>query len=326
MKKIFVLLLITIASSTFAQKTTPKFDWFANFHNIMDNREYKRSVGTPQSIMGARADLGVGLQTDTTSGFYVGLNYMYEYGGKLDSIPLALNLFYEINREDFAFYVGEFNREKIINFPLFMISDSLCYYTPNIGGTAFEIRRGWGYQNAFLDWTGRRSKDTRESFMLGISGKLQKGLFYFEDYFYMYHYALRSGYDPNEHIRDNGIASIFAGVDLSSKTPFNIFKVDIGGIANYDRTRPADYAFYGGAMARLNLYYKRFGTDITSYWGQALQVPLGDPLYKNGNYTRWDLCAIPIVGKIIESKFKWSFHFTGGEVSTSQQLFFTARF
>ena len=108
MKKIFITIFIILQASTFAQK----IDWYANFNSIMDNREYKRTVGTPQSIMGVRADLAAGLQIDSTSGFYLGLNYMYEYGGKLDSIPLALNLFYEINREDFAFYVGEFNRKN----------------------------------------------------------------------------------------------------------------------------------------------------------------------------------------------------------------------
>ncbi len=323
MKKGALIILLSLVSfALMAQET----DWYVNFHHIMDNREYERSVGLPQSFMGARLDFAGGLKADSTSGIYFGLNYMYEYGGDLDSLTPALNLYYELNRENFAFYAGEFNREKVLDLPLFMFGDSLKYYTPNIGGMAFEFRRRWGKQNIFVDWTGRRSKTRRESFVLGFSGLYKKNTFYIENYGYMYHNALTYNNDPNETIRDNGIGALFIGADISDISFLDVLKYDIGAIANYDRWRPADYGFYGGVMGRLNAHYKRFGLDLTSYWGSELHVPLGDQLYKNGNYTRLDLCAIPIIGQRVESVFKWSFHLTGGEVSTSQQFFLTARF
>jgi len=322
MKLTFFIVTLVICSLATAQET----DWYVNFHNIMDNREYDSSVGNPQSFMAARLDIAGGLKHDATSGLYVGINYMFEYGGQLDSITPALNLYYEINREDFAFYAGSFAKEKVIDLPLFMFGDSLNYYTPNMGGMAFEWRREWGKQNIFVDWTGRQSTQTRESFVLGFSGQFKRNTFYIENYGYMFHYALTEGYDPNEHIRDNGVGALFIGADLSESTFMDVLKYDIGAVGNYDRSRPADYGLYGGVMGRLNAHYKRVGLDISSYWGDELRVPLGDQLYANGNYTRTDLCIVPIKGTHIESVFKWSFHFTGGLVSNSQQFFLIARF
>lgn len=322
MRKLFIYVLLVCGSSLLAQET----DWYVNFHNIMDNREYDHSVGNPQSIMGARLDIAGGLKQDANSGMYFGVNYMYEYGGTLDSITPALNLYYEIDREDFAFYAGSFAKEKIIDFPLFMFGDSLGYYTPNMGGMAFEVRRNWGKQNIFVDWTGRQSPTNRESFVLGFSGQFKRKTFYIENFGYMYHYALTEGYKPDEHIRDNGIGAVFIGADMSDNSVMEVLKYDIGAIGNYDRNRPADYAMSGGVMGRVNAHYKRVGVDVTAYVGDQLRVPLGDQLYKNGNYTRADLCVVPIKGKYIESVFKWSFHFTGGMVSNSQQFFLIARF
>lgn len=322
MRKLLLLSLFFSCAALFAQKT----DWYVNFHNIMDNREYDQSVGNPQTIMGARIDVAGGLKHDETSGVYLGINYMYEYGGEFDSITPTLNLYYEINREDFAFYVGSFAKEKVIDFPLFMFADTLNYYSPNMGGMAFEFRRSWGKQNIFVDWTGRQSPTTRESFIVGFSGCFKRKTFYIENYGYMFHYALTDGFDPNEHIRDNGVGALFVGADMSDITPMDILKYDLGLVGNYDRDRPADYAMYGGVMGRLNAHYKRFGIDVTTYLGQELHIPLGDQLYSNGNYTRTDFCAVPIKGKYVESVFKWSFHFTGGVVSNSQQFFLIARF
>lgn len=292
----------------------------------MDNREYDPRVGKAESIMGARLDFAGGIKQDSTSGVYLGLNYMYEYGGELDGVKPSLNMYYEINRSDFAFLVGAFSKEKMIDFPLFMFSDSWNYYQPNMGGMAFEFRRKWGKQNIFVDWTGRRSSIRREAFIVGVSGIYRHKVFYLENFGYMFHHALTSGSNAHEHIRDNGVGALFFGVDFSAGTLFDILRCDVGVLGNYNRTRPADLALYGGVMGRLNAHYKHVGVELTSYRGYDLHVPLGDPLYLNGHYTRLDLCAIPLRGKYLESVFKWSLHFTAGVLSSSQQFFVMVRF
>ncbi len=323
MKKLHqILFFISLSTSLWSQST----DWYANFYNIMDNREYDQSIGNPQSIMGARIDVAAGLKQDSVSGLYLGVNYMYEYGGDLDSITPTLNLYYEIERQDFAFYAGSFPKNKLQSFPKFMFSDSLNYYTPNMGGMAFDFRRKWGNMCVFVDWTGRQSPTKRESFVAGFCGTYQRNAFYIEKFGYMYHYALRSGDNPDEHIEDNGVGAIYFGADLSGETVLDIFKCNVGMVGNYDRIRPGDINYYGGVMGRINAHYKRFGIDVTSYWGDKLTALLGDQLYRNGNYTRTDLCFVPIKGKKLESVFKWSFHFTGGMVSSSQQFFLVAKF
>jgi hypothetical protein len=322
MKNTLVLVFLLVVMGLQAQKT----DWYVNFHSIADNREYDRSVGKPQTIFGTRLDIAGGLKIDSVSGVYLGVNYMYEFGSSIDAITPVLNLYYVLDRSDFGFYFGSFPKEKVIDFPLALYGELTNYFEPNIGGMAFEVRRKWGKQNVYVDWIGRQTDVDREAFIAGFSGVYKSGMFYAKNYGYMYHLALTSVSDPDMHIRDNGVFSGYVGFDFSEKTSFDVLNADIGGIFNYDRTRPDDYSFYGGFVTQLNARYRRFGIDVTSYWGKGLQVPLGDALYSNGNYTRMDFCAVPIKWKGVESVFKWSYHFTGGVVSSSQQFFLTARF
>lgn len=319
---ITIISFVTLSITSFAQE----LDWYANFHNIMDNREYRYSMGSPGSVMGARLDAAVGLKQDEEKALFVGFNYMYEYGGRIDSITPALNLYYQIENDDLNFYVGSFNREKLIEFPLFMFSDSLRYYRPNMSGMAFDFKLKNGQQMVFADWTGRKSIDTREAFIAGTAGEFANDKYYMENYFYMYHYAHTSQVGSDEQIQDNAAVALFLGRNMSDRTSLDILKYDIGFIGNMYRHRPAENQLNGGLMGRANLHHGRFGVDITSYWGKALKVSLGDDLYQNGNYTRIDLCAIPFVGNKLETIFKWSVHITDKHAASSQQFFLTARF
>lgn len=319
---ISIILFIVTSISTFAQE----IDWYADFHSYMDNREYRYQMGSPKSIMAARLDAAVGLKQNAEQALFIGVNYMYEYGGRIDSITPALNLYYEILKDDLSFYVGSFNREKAVNLPLFMFSDSLRYYRPNMSGMAFDFKHKLGNQTIFADWTGRKAHDTREAFIVGTTGTMTKQNYYMENYFYMYHFAHTAEPGSNEHIKDNAIGAIFFGRDLSERSRLDILKYDIGFIGNMYRHRPAEPKLNAGIMGRANLHQGRFGIDVSSYWGKGLQVTLGDELYKNGNYTRIDLCAIPFVGKNLETVFKWSVHATDEFLSSSQQFFLTARF
>ncbi len=322
MKHFTLSLLLSLSLCTFGQTT----DWYVNLHNIMDNREYKVAVGNPQSIMASRLDFAVGLKPDSTSGCYAGLNYMFEYGSNLDDIAPTLNLYYAIERPEFTLYAGSFAKEKVMTFPRIFFSDSLNYYTPNIGGLAYEWHPSWGRQSIYADWTGRRTTYRRESFILGIAGEYKKNNFYILDYAYMFHYGFRDGKPYSENIRDNGMGALFFGYDLSDKTVLNSLTCDLGFVGNYDRERPDDYHFYGGTLVRMSMRYKRLGIDATSYYGHKLHNPLGNQLYKHGKYTRIELCAIPLVGKNIETEFRWGLHFAKGILSNTQKLSLIAHF
>lgn len=321
MKKSALVLCLFLCSLALSAQ----IDWYANFYNLMDNREYDTSVGNPQSILGARLDFAVGLEHDSTGTFFVGLNYMYEYGAPIDAIAPALNLYYQIERDDFRSYIGSFEKDGKIDFPKAMIGDSTNYYSPNMGGMYYEFIRKNATQNVFVDWVGRQSAATRESFVAGFSGLYKPSAFYLQNYGYMLHVAGTAVYDTIG-VRDNGIGSLSAGVDMSDYTFFDELKLDAGPILNYDRVRPADYGINTGIMVRLNAHYKRVGLDVTSYWGDGLSTSLGDQLYKNGDYTRMDFCIVPLKGEHIESVFKWCYHITGGVGSSSQQFFLIARF
>lgn len=316
--------LLALAFTVNSKASTP--DYYVNYQQILDNREYKIKVGTPQSIMASRLDFALGFKMDSTQGLYLGLNNMYEYGSELKTVLIHPNIYYYLHKKNLSIYTGSFARNIFQKMPRILFSDSLRYYRPNIEGMALRAHgQGWE-QTLMADWTGRRSTTTREAFVLSIAGQVHWKHFYIENYAYMFHNGLRTGKPYGEYIQDNGMGILYLGYDASHRSALDLLKIDLGTVGNYDRERPADYSFYGGVTARAQGWYKRFGIELLAYYGHKLHNPLGNPLYQNGPYARIDLCCIPIQAKGLDSSFKWGLHFSENTMSNSQLFTFTVHF
>jgi hypothetical protein len=292
---------------------------YGSFDNIFDDREYFSGQANSQTILGARFDAGIAFKVDSVHQIAAGMNYMFEYGSDPFALKPVPDLYYKYSIDHFRAFFGSFPRYKLLNFPLALLTDSILYYRPNIQGGLMEASGDWGYQNAFCDWTGRQTTTVHEAFMAGISGHIKYSIIYFEDYFYMYHFA--GLIDNPTWVQDNGGGAFYVGIDLARKTILDKCNFDIGGVTSYFRVRPADYNHIWGMQGRASLFYKFFGIDATYYKGGKLFLVWGDLFYRTGNYGRLDTYLKLIKTKHVDTKIDWSFHFVKGyAVDNSYQV------
>jgi hypothetical protein len=321
-RKIILAVLIACTAGTIAAQ---KFNYFVEFSHFLDNREYSGNgdqYAISQTMLGARLNTMLGAKIDSTQGIMAGVNYLFEYGDKIDGNTPTVNLFYHYQKDGLTGLLGSFPRRGLLNYPLALLCDSLDNYRPNIQGAYLETRGEWGYENIWADWTGRQRADVKESFLAGFSGRINLSpVFFFDHYFYMYHRALYAGHLEDDHIRDNGAFALLFGADFTRQTKLKELSFKLGALGCYDRDRPdPTLHFLAGAFAQAHVYARRFGVDATYYRGGKLRIANGDGLYRSGDYGRIDLAFIPVENKYVSSRAALCFHVTNGSLVNSQQL------
>jgi len=323
MKKFgIVFFLLFILSRLEAQHP----DWYLRFDQIMDNREYFTEYAWPQTILGARLNLGASFNIDSVHFVSGGVNYMYEYGGALDGVPLTIDLYYHYNSKHIQMWFGSFPRRKMLNYPLVLLNDTLNYYRPNIEGGVVRWTGELGYLQAWADWTSRQTEVVKETFLAGMEGFAQKGLWITSGYLYMYHRASTVNNVTHEPIRDNGGGALLTGLDLSSVTQLDKLVLDLGLVASYDRVRPDPYGFAHGGLVRLQAEYAFAGMRFNWYKGEAQVLAYGDTFYRSGNYARADFYVKLFRKYKLDAMAGISLHFTKGDLNNSQQLLISIPF
>lgn len=303
-----------------------RFAYYAEFHQFLDNREYKYGYAPSQTMLGGRLNAMVGAKIDSTMGLMAGINYLYEYGDRIDGNIPQVNLFYYFQIPKFTAVLGSFPRRGLLNYPLAILTDSLDNYRPNIDGGYFEVRGKWGFQNLWVDWTGRQRSNVRESFLAGFSGRvnmLKESLFYLDHYFAMYHNANTSLLD--NPVEDNGGYSIMLGTDLTKFTPLSLFSFRAGILGSYDRRRELTdkISFQNGGFAQLNIHYKWVGIEASYYLGDKLITYYGDKMYGSGNYARINVVGMPFAtfpNKYVDARVVWGVQFVNGRFQNDQML------
>ena len=297
------------------------FDWKAGYYGFFDNREYFNRFTSDQTIFGSRIFAEAGFSINESNHFSVGLNALYEFGTKNHLKTPDIIFYYNATKEPFNFYLGSFPRWKLINQPLFLLTDTLNYYRPNVEGMFLSFRKKWGYHSLWLDWTSRQTNTTRETFLIGGTGHFDAGVFFYEHNFMMYHFAAPSIPIPEDHLRDNGGLTAVLGVNLSSRLPVDSLTFSSGIALSYDRLRNVyDFRFPVGWYSELYLGYKGFGIHGTFYIGDPQTVLYGDRFYGSKSYQRLDFYYSGIRSSFIEGKIRFSVHFVPGVIDYSQML------
>jgi hypothetical protein len=284
-------------------------DFYLGFDQILDNREYFTRYADDQTIFGARINPGVAFGFDSLHAVYLGINYMVEFGGDLLGVKPQLDLYYSYQAEHLQMKFGSFPRREVMEYPLFLLTDSLDYYRPNLEGASIRYQWSWGTVHGWVDWTGRASQETRESILAGIDATLRLGMFYVAPTATRYHLARSRAPDDMNQVRDDGSILVLAGVDLSDRLFFDQLEFASGLATTYKQQRPARYyQWFNGWYSRLDIRYWIFGIKGTCYFGDPSPLAYGDPLYTSGNYARIDLFMDPFKNPRISSKFAWNFH------------------
>jgi hypothetical protein len=316
----YTCLIIFISMSCAAQ--SPRF--YLGFDQILDNREYFTEYGVHQTIFGARLNPGLEFRFDSAHSISTGVNYMYEFGGSLFGISPQIDLYYRYQSDHLNVNLGSFPRRELLDYPLFLLTDSLMYYRPNMEGALVQYQGDWGSVRGWVDWTGRESEATRESILAGIDANLRIRMFYLKAITTRYHLARTTAPEDNNQLRDDGAILVLGGTDLSQHTFFDRLNFSTGLASTYLRARPADYIWNKGWLTTIDLTYGIFGFDGSYYVGDPSPLVFGEPLYRSGNYGRAGISIDPFKNPRISSRIAWNFHFLPGDgVYQSQQLLLT---
>ena len=290
------------------------------FNGFLDNREYYNPYAQPQTMFGVRLS-GIGKITFSQNiEIGAGADILYEFGDKLRNENIKPVIYFHFDKKFINLYLGTFPRRGLIHMPLFMQSDTIFYYRPNCDGIFLDFKKSWGNQTLWLDWTSRQADTIRETFQIGGSGKLQKGIFLYRHDFIMTHYALSGDRISDEHIRDNGGFYLGAGINLSSHL-FDSLTFQTGYCFSYDRLRSVyDFSFYNGSLSQFYIELYPFGIRTSFYFGEGQVQLWADGLYRAKYYNRTDFVWHIFKQQNLQGSVEFSFHVIEEVLDMSQSF------
>jgi len=321
MKGIRILLLLAASLALLSNRLPAQhLTWQAGYFGFLDNREYFNPYVNDQTIFGARLSGALGFMLNDSNRIAAGVDYLYEFGSKGEGQPPDPVLYYNNTRRHTDFYIGAFPRLGLVEMPMALMTDTFRYFRPNVEGIFFRYHTGALMQNVWIDWTGRPSWQRRESFMLGFSGTLHKGIFIWQHHFVMSHLAHSLQPEPDIHLRDNGGYSAMVGLDLSRLTGLDTLTLCTGILGSYDRIRSMyDLRFPVGWIAEAEAVYRGFGLHGVIYSGDNQTIVSGDGFYKSSFYSRVD-GFYELNRKELTGRIQFSAHMVPGILDLSMSL------
>ena len=310
-----------------AQLRAQRPDFYLNLDGIMDNREYFMPYGIHQTYFGIRINPGVSFAFDSIHEIGAGINYMYEFGGAFMGVKPQLDLYYAYHGEQVEFKLGSFRRSEVMEYPRYLLRDSLTYYRPNMEGASVAYSWEWGHVHAWVDWMGREDTVTREAIFAGIDARLGRGIPYLEFYTTRYHLAKTTVPGDGFRIHDDGSLLLMAGADLDERLFLDELDLSTGLAASHVQERPEDNQWFTGWLSRFHARYRFTGIRANYYIGDSSPLTWGDPLYDAKNYARFDFYVDPFrKNSRISSKISWNLHLIPGEgLYHSQQFLLSVR-
>jgi len=331
-KSCFLFLNFCIVTC-FAPIRAQEIGFYNEFFGFADNREYKSVHTEDKTIFGVIYSPGLQVSVDDQHHVYVGAYYRKDVGARANHFNSTL--YYNFRDENFDFALGLMPRhERLRDVPRMVLADTFLYDRPNIEGMHLAFRKNGIWQSLYIDWLSKQDIEDRERFVVGLSGKFCFGSFYLAEDALLYHNALTSSGNPDEHVQDNGVVLLRIGWD-GRKSGLDSLTADAGYAMGFDRLRTV-YAMRRSLGFVANLYgeHKRFFLANTLYLGQAQQLPMGDPFYRRGTYNRLDIGWFPFRKTFerkkskkptIEGKLTFSIHFAADQTSNQQAFLLRIR-
>jgi hypothetical protein len=320
-RKINRFILYCLLGSSGLTMNAQQWIWDLGYHGFFDNREYFNDYVKPQTMFGSRIFGYTGISFDNRNEFGAGISGLYEFGDRVRKNSFHPILFYHFNNSAVNLFLGAYPRYHLIELPDFLLSDTLDYYRPNFEGIYLELKRDWGSQRVWLDWTSRQDDSTRETFKIGGTGMIRKGAFFYRHDFVMTHFAGPAIPIPDDHIRDNGGLYCGLGLNLDHQSLLDTLVISSGLCFSYDRRRNVyDVRFYYGNLTQITVEYKGFGIKTSTYFGQGQNQIDGDGLYAAPLYNRFDFYWRIFRKDAIQGKVEFSLHLIQNILDTSQSF------
>ena len=324
----FLISFLCLTSNGFSQEITWRFGLLSFF----DNLEFRQSaLKESQTMAGVMILPEAGLRWDSVHRVNIGLGVLREFGSSNEIDNFFLTAYYAYDHKPVRFYMGAFPRNYALErYPRLFFQDSVSYYRPNINGILCEFNNVNLQANAWLDWTGRQSREVNETFLLGFSGRYMTDPLYFQFFTYLFHFAGKMDPAVQESLHDNGLMLISAGLELSERTGLNKLEINAGWVAGLERSRSetgwirqngflSEFYIEFWKAGLFNSFYKGSG-QMHFYSKHGNKLYWGDPLYRAKTYNRLDLYLNIFNSKNIGSRVTYSLHFAGGRMYHEQSL------
>jgi len=325
---IAVLLLTAFASPA------QELRWNAGMDYFFDNMEYKPSpYADARTLQGIWLNALGGVEWDSTHTLVGGVNLLKMPGMQRAVDKAEVTLYYRYENDKVHFRAGAFPRREVLsNYSDFFFRDSVNQFMPLMQGIFWQLGKDNNFFNAWMDWTGYSHAEARESFFLGFSGKVSRGLFFADFQSNLYHLAGNYPNDGRFGVSEviQGIAS--AGVEYDSGSHFRVM-ASAGLFAGVERDRKAEETYRPiGFTARLHAEYMGVGTENNLYAGDprmrlfgtyGSQLYRGNPFLQGSRYlqSKWYI-------RLIESgrarlRLNCNLHLSEGELFFQQTLALT---
>lgn len=298
------------------------FEWDVGFFGFVDNREYAASDRESSTILGTQFTPEIGLRADSVHRIRFGMNLLHEFGTKKFSNKITPTIYYNYHKNQVDFYIGSFPRAKLTDrFPRSLLSDTLIYFRPNHTGMLFKVENSRLNQTVWIDWVSKQTVDQREQFMVGASGTVKFGTFFFSHDALLWHNALPKDPMDDVHLQDNAAISLRLGANLTKYTQLDSLAFGVGGLLSVDRLRGV-YEWKGakGAIVEAHAGYRSFFLHNTLYFGDDQVTALGDNFFAEQIYNRLDIGWTPFRRERLSAKLVATFHFTKGAIDNQQAL------
>lgn len=327
----FVICILCIIPALHAQE----YRWRVGVDYFFDNREYEKSSFTDsQTLHGVWLDMLGGIMWDSTHTIYAGVNLLKIPGMNKAVNKTDMTLYYQYKGSKTLFRAGAFPRKEVLsNYSDFFFRDSVNHFMPLMQGIFLQIGRDGNFFNAWMDWTGYATANTRESFYLGFSGKIAKGIFFGDFQSYLFHYAGTLPENPAYSVSEQmqGMASV--GLECEAANSFKGL-LSAGIFAGVERDRKAEESYKPvGFTARADAELYGIGTENRFYTGDARMrlFPVhgsnlywGTPFLRGSTYLQSKWYIRLLESNHVSAQINCNLHFSEGHILFQQTLSVTA--
>lgn len=308
-----------------------EYHWKVGLDYFFDNREYKASsYDIPRTLNGIWLNTLGGVVWEKRHAIYGGVNLLKIPGSGETIDDTDLSLYYQYKRPKMIFLAGLFPRQEVLsNYSDFFFSDSVNYFRPLTQGIFWQIGESDRFFNAWMDWTGHATEDTRESFFLGFSGKMSGKVFFADFESYLFHYAGTLPSNPAYGVSEQMQGIVSLGVRRQDSQGFS-GSLSAGLFAGFERDRKeGDHYAPLGLAARADAEWHGIGTRNSLYWGDARMrlfpahgsnLYWGNPFLRGKIYLQSKWYVRIMDSDHVSARLNCNLHFTEGKVLFQQTL------
>lgn len=219
---IYTLLVAAMLCGFASRSVAQRFVVGIDFATLFDNTEYTGMEYVPRSetLFSSRLTPTVGFEWNDDHNIVLGADFVLDFGYDLKFVSdVNVEMYYRLSKPHVKVYAGIFPREAMRGLRSLLFFDrGYRYYHNRIQGLVARYEYDAdSYVEFAMDYTGRRSYDTREAFMIMSSGR--KHIYGRNDVgdmhlgydFLMGHYAKDYNPDTNDGVVDNVMLTPFIG-------------------------------------------------------------------------------------------------------------------